>query len=122
MLGRYLVYVIDNGGSSGGGGYVFADLAELDAVIAEWVNLRDGIQADGRKLLQARELIEPPAKDLMSQWQPAATRESLSKAIEHNEAMRDYANTYVEKLQAARVQYTAGDEESAAGLRRAGGG
>ncbi|MPZ81805.1 MAG: hypothetical protein GEV28_15960 [Actinophytocola sp.] len=114
--------VIGSGGGGAGGNYVFADLDELDAIIDEWTAIRDGVQADGRKLLQAQQLIVAPAKDLMSQLQPAAMNESLTKAIGHNAAMADYADGYVQKLQAARAQYGADDEQAAARMRSVDGG
>jgi hypothetical protein len=110
------VYVVE-GGDGKGGNYVFADLAELDAIIAEWVSIRDGVEADRWKLEQARKMITPPAKDLMSQMQPGAVRESLGKAIKHNKAMWTYADGYVRRLQAAREQYVAGEEGNVARLR-----
>lgn len=100
---------------------MFADLAELDALIAEWTTIRDGIQTDGRKLQQAQQLIVPPAGDLMSQLQPSALNTSLDKALEHNAAMVAYAENYIGKLQAARAQYAAGDEQNAEQLRRVDG-
>jgi len=109
------------GGGGAGGSYVFADLAELDGLIAEWTTIRNGVQADGRRLIRAIRLIEPPAKDLMSQFQASALKESLTKAQKHNAAMAAYANSYIEKLRAARAQYAAGDEQNAEQLRRVDG-
>lgn len=109
-------------GSSAGGSYMFADLAELDDVIARWTNVRDGVQADGRKLLQAQQLIQPPAQDFMSRLQPLAMSNSLDKALEHNAAMAAYAEAYVQKLQAARAQYAVEDEESVERMRHVDGG
>ena len=106
-----------NSGGGKGGDYVFADLAELDAIIAEWVSVRDGVEADGVKLRTAQQMIKPPASDLMSQMQPGAVKDSLGKAIKHNQAMWTYANGYVKRLQAAREQYVAAEEENAARLR-----
>lgn len=107
----------NSGGSGKGGDYVFADLAELDGIIAEWISIRDGVFSDRDKLEQGRRMITPPAKDLMSQMQPSAVRESLGKAIRHNQAMWTYADGYVKRLQAAREQYVAAEEENAARLR-----
>jgi len=115
------VYVVESGGDKGGN-YVFADLAELDGIIAEWVNIRDGVESDRHKLEQAQQMIKPPAKDLMSQLQPGAVRESLGKAIKHNKAMWTYADGYVQRLQAAREQYVAAEEENVARLRGVDGG
>ena len=108
--------------SGAGGSYMFADLAELDEIIARWINVRDGVQTDGDKLFQAQQLIVPPAQDFMSRLQPLAMNNSLDKALEHNAAMAAYADGYVQKLQAARAQYAAEDEESVERMRRVDGG
>lgn len=114
--------VVGSGGGGAGGNYVFADLDELEAIIAEWAAIRDAIRADGRKLAQARQLLRPPAEDLMSWWQPEAVKESLAKAITHNAAMEDYTDGYVRKLWAAWARYSADDEQAAARMRRIDGG
>ncbi|GAB3439847.1 hypothetical protein [Actinophytocola sediminis] len=114
--------VVGSGGGGADGKYVFADLDELDAIITEWIKIRDGIRVDGDKLTQAQQLIVPPAKDLMSQLQAAATIESLTKAIEHNAAMADYTDNYIQKLQAAHAQYAADDEQAAERMRSVDGG
>ncbi len=114
--------VVGSAGGGTGGSYVFADLAELDDITARWIGIRDGVQADGRKLLQAQQLIQPPAQDFMSRLQPLAMNNSLDKALVHNAAMTAYADAYVQKLQAARAQYAAEDEESVERMRRVDGG
>jgi hypothetical protein len=116
-------YAITGSGNGGAGGqYVFASLAELDGVIAEWEAVRDRIRGRGETLSRAISVILPPADDLMSRIQAKAAAHSLEKAQEHRQAMEDYATSYVEKLQAARAQYAATDSSNAAQLRRAGKG
>jgi len=82
---------------------MFASLAELDAVIAQWETQLEAIAADGRKINQAAGLVAAPADDGMSQGQADATRQSLTKLREHNDAMRDYATEYIKKLKASRA-------------------
>jgi hypothetical protein len=110
-------YAITGSGGGGGGDYVFADLAELDSLISEWTAIRDNIQTDGEKLLQAAYLIIPPAEDDMSKAQSAATVASLDKAQIHNDAMFAYADSYLGKLTTTRERY-ATDEEVNAGRMR----
>jgi hypothetical protein len=98
---------------------VFANFGELDAIIAEWEALRDEIRGDGRKLVLAQQLIEPPGEDIMSQLEAKATVHSLDKAQIHNDAMATYADGYIAKLRAARAEYAGTDETSAAHLRGA---
>src|SRR5262245_32445191 len=57
----------------GGGGYYELSLADLDEIIAEVKFEADGIAKDGRKIQHAIGLVEPPAKDIMSQLQAQAT-------------------------------------------------
>ncbi|OLF17131.1 hypothetical protein BU204_13385 [Actinophytocola xanthii] len=92
-------------------------MEELGAVIAEWEAVRDGVVADGRKIVQAQSLISSPAGDEMSTAQATAVRDSLTAAREHNERMRLYATDYIEKLTAARDQYRHDDDLNAARMR-----
>jgi hypothetical protein len=113
--------ITGSGGGGAGGQYVFASVEHLDRVIAKWQAFRDAIQDDGTKLYQARQLIAPPAHDIMSRLEAKVTVQSLDKAQEHNRAMYSYADGYITKLQAARTAYAAMDEDAAKNLRRAGG-
>ncbi len=108
--------------TGGEGNYVFADLEELDGIIAEWSAIRDRIESRRHKLAQAYGLITPPAEDVMSRLHAGYTRGSLKKALDHNDAMRAYAKAYVEKLTAAREQYAATDTQAATVVRRSGEG
>ena len=45
------------GGGGTGGQFVFASIAELDGVIAQWKDQREAIQADGAKIRQAANYI-----------------------------------------------------------------
>lgn len=104
-------------GIEAGGRYVFANLAELDQVIAEWQSLREGIQTDGDRLKQAMQMIRPPAEDIMSRVQAEATVRSLRKAVSHNKAMLDYTDTFIAKLHAARVAYASNEQANEAKMR-----
>ncbi|MFL6141550.1 MAG: hypothetical protein ACJ72N_06740 [Labedaea sp.] len=120
-LGPVGYVVTGSGGGGAGGQYVFASVEHLDRVIATWVAFRDAILADGHKLFQARQLIAPPAHDIMSRLEAKVTVDSLNKAWNHNRAMHSYADGYVTKLQAARTAYAAMDDDAAKNLRQAGG-
>jgi hypothetical protein len=122
VLGQAGYAITGSGGGGAGGQYVFASLAELDGVIAEWEALRDRIRGRGAMLSRAVSVIEPPADDLMSRLQANTAARSLERAQEHRQAMEDYATGYVEKLRAARTQYSATDSNNAAQLRQAGKG
>lgn len=91
------------GGGGTGGQFMFASIADLDAVIAQWETELVAITTDGDAIDQAAGFVEPPAQDGMTVGQADATRESLIKLKEHNIAMRDYAVGYIEKLKASRA-------------------
>lgn len=109
--------IFGRGGGGSGGHYLFASLDELDSVIAEWMKLRDDIGADRDKFWQAQQLIGPPAEDEPSRRQSDALIDSLTTALDHNESLRNYSDSYIMKLMAAREQYLTTDEESAERLR-----
>jgi uncharacterized protein with von Willebrand factor type A (vWA) domain len=94
--------------SGGGAGtYLFADLAELDSVATQWRAERDKIFERNEKIRQAIDQVAAPAEDLMSVGQADAFRGSLEKLQEHNQALFDYADSYVNKLVATRNYYAA---------------
>jgi hypothetical protein len=117
-LGNAGYVITGSGGGGADGDYVFADLAELDSIITEWTAIRDTVQLDGEKLVQAQQATYSPADDDMSMGQAKALVASLDKAQAHNDAMFAYAEAYVAKLTAAREQYVAGEESNVARMRR----
>jgi hypothetical protein len=104
------------------GKYVFADLDELRSIITEWTATKDRIAQRGSKLRHAIGLITPPAEDTVSRLHALRTRASLQKALEHNDAMTHYAQEYVDKLTAARAQYTDSEAQATATIRQSGEG
>ncbi|MBC6446791.1 hypothetical protein [Actinokineospora xionganensis] len=96
---------ITAGGGGEGGKFYIASVAELDSLIAQWTVIRDKIDTSGEKLQDAVFRVAPPADDEMSRKEAMATEESLTMAIEHNRAMRDYAEGYINKLIDARHRY-----------------
>ncbi|MGB3444001.1 MAG: hypothetical protein WBA97_35135 [Actinophytocola sp.] len=94
----------ESGGGGAGGQFMFANLEELDAVIAKWEEERDGILADRQAIHEALDGIAEPAGDTMSQFQANASRDSLSNMFQHNNAMLRYAENYIEKLYESREQ------------------
>lgn len=119
-LGQAGHAITGSGGGGTGGQYLFANLEELDDIIAEWLALYSRIHARGEKLKQAIGLIEPPAEDTMSRLQANAAFRSLMKAEDHRFAMENYAAGYIKKLQDARAQYALTDTDNAARLRKVG--
>ena len=106
-----------SGGGGQGGGYVFADLAELNTMIDKWEAVQDRITKNNFKIRDAIGVVEPPAFDGPSTKQANTYVESLLKAQEHNDAMLKYAEGYIDRLKATRAQY-ANDDQTAADRQR----
>ncbi len=94
------------------GRFVFADLDELDLIIADLETLRVDIATDEQEFLYAIDTANPPARDDMSQLQADAYRESLKRAHRHNASMLTYVVDQLEKLQAARHAYANADADA----------
>lgn len=119
-VGQAGYIVTGSGGGGAGGQYVFANLEELDGIIAEFEALHARIKDRGVRLQRAIGMITPPAEDVMSRLQAGAAVQSLWKADEHRGAMEAYAATMIEKLRAARAEYAATDADNADQVHRAG--
>lgn len=98
------------GGGGKGGQFMFASLEELDGVIKQWEDERDGIKEDSQKISDAYYAINDPAGDLMSRAQASASRDSLANMWQHSDAMLQYANHYIEKLRDSRRQMSLQEE------------
>ena len=111
------------GGASGGGGaggsYVFADLDHLDRIIGRWRSIRDDIINDNFIVSNVLRVIMSPADDNPSVTQARAASTSLSSGQVHNQAMVDYANGFIEKLEATRAQYAAAENNSTEAMQNA---
>ncbi len=98
------------GGGGTGGQFMFASLEELDAVINKWKDERDGIYADRNAISDAYGLVKSPAGDMMSLSQTEASKHSLAAMWQHSNAMLKYADDYIAKLYASRVQMATQDD------------
>ena len=107
----------ESGGGGAGGEFLFADLAELDAVIGQWNSQRDEIQADQERIIGAYHDIAEPAGDEMSVGQAEASRESLLNMWKHNFQMLQYTDNYIKNLQGARGYTQAQDEDAETVMR-----
>lgn len=107
----------ESGGGGAGGQFMFADVAELDAVVTQWNTQRDEIQADQDKIIAAYHDIAEPAGDEMSQGQADASRKSLLNMWKHNFQMLQYADNYIQKLGLARGDMVAQDEDAETVMR-----
>lgn len=116
----YLPYGTSGGGGQGGT-YLFANLAELDRLIAKWEAVRTRISVTGNNIGMAAEWVRPPADDDSSVRQAKALASSLNAAVEHNKKMFEYASGYIDKLNVTRAQYAADDQAGVGHLRNANG-
>lgn len=98
------------GGGGTGGQYMFASIADLDAVIAQWKDQREAILADGQKIQQAAGAIYAPAGDGMSGGMTDTSLQSLDALYQHNRAMFKYADDYIRKLEASRASMVNTDQ------------
>jgi hypothetical protein len=98
------------GGGGTGGQFMFASIEELDGVITQWKDQREAILRDGRKVRDAAAFITAPAGDSMSTTMADTTMQSLDALYEHNQAMFNYADAYIQKLEASRASMTNTDE------------
>lgn len=94
----------ESGGGGTGGQYMFTSPEELAVVIGKWEDERDAIQADQNQIAEAYWAIKNPAGDNMSQGQAEASKTSLATMWEHNNAMLEYANGYIDKLKSSHAQ------------------
>ncbi|MCE7009316.1 hypothetical protein LWC34_41855 [Kibdelosporangium philippinense] len=113
-------YEHQSGGGGAGGHFEFTSLTELDGIIADLKSEREGIFNDGSKIRYAIGLVEPPAKDIMSQLQAKATINSWQLAFEHNQRMLAAADAEIAKLEAARNAYSHVEEGNTASMRKQG--
>lgn len=114
----YMPYGAGGGGGQGGN-YVFTDLAHLDRIITKWIKIRDDLLIDHDTIRTAIQVIAPPADDRASIMQAKAARASLVKGQQHNQAMVDYVDSYIEKLHKTRAQYASTEGSNADQLRNA---
>lgn len=102
------------GGGGAGGKFMFASIEDLDAVIAHWKTELQAIRDDGERIRNSAQAVAEPAEDGMSRDQATATRQSLAALQKHNEAMRDYAMRYIQKLEDSRQSMVNNDQSGQA--------
>lgn len=112
---------MDSGGGTGGQ-FVFVNLDEIDSILREWEDLRDRIDARRRTTDKVRNLCNPPAGDMMSEYQANAGLETATAKLEHDDALWAYAQAYVDNLTACHKAMTATERGNADRLRGAGEG
>ncbi|GAB3494072.1 hypothetical protein [Amycolatopsis cihanbeyliensis] len=98
--------------ASVGGGYLF-DEETIAAKIREFENLRDQITEKYDELRQAAAACTPPSPDAPAVNQAKAAQESINKAAEHNKAMAEYAQSYIDALRKANGTYVEKEEDTA---------
>lgn len=105
------------GGGGTGGQYMFANLDDLDAVITEWRAQIQSIGRDGVAIEHALAHLRAPADDHMSMAYVRAAGDSLRALQRHNFAMWEYADQYLQKLEASRASIVASESASTSTMR-----
>ncbi|MQA10899.1 MAG: hypothetical protein GEU98_20550 [Pseudonocardiaceae bacterium] len=106
-----------SGGGGANGQYVFASFEELQNVINRFKDERDKIREDGEEIRQATQLVEPPAEDMMSRFMGTAAKDSLEQMRNHNKAMLEYAENYIEKLERSLQSMQQNEDANAGDMR-----
>jgi hypothetical protein len=105
------------GGGGQGGQFMFASVDELNGVIKQWEDERDGIMADRDAIAEAYYMVKEPAGDDMSTGQANASRDSLASMWEHSSQMLKYTENYIRKLNASRDQMATMEDGAVAQMR-----
>ncbi|GAB3565761.1 hypothetical protein GCM10027445_11550 [Amycolatopsis endophytica] len=99
----------------GGAGYSF-DPDQIAALIPKWEEFRDNIRDDYLKLQEAAAQVIAPSPDQPAIQNATQTLASVQAAIEHNRAMLNYAQSWIDNLKKANGTYTQQDQEATRGL------
>lgn len=92
------------------GGYTFDADAMADR-IRQLEDVRNRIGDNNQVLSGAASMVAPPSPDGPARTQAKATAMSISLAIAHNEAMREYVQAYLDRLNEAAGRYVAQEDE-----------
>jgi hypothetical protein len=105
--------VIPRSGTAMPGGYTF-DAETIAAKIREFEALKEQIERLGRDLQNAGNAATPPSFDQPAVAQAEAAKTSIgTKAVEHNMALQQYAQSLLDGLHKANGTYVTRDEDTA---------
>ncbi|WP_156960384.1 hypothetical protein [Amycolatopsis taiwanensis] len=102
-----------------GSGYHF-DAETIAQRIKDWQKVLDDIRADRLQLEAAFQSSNPPSPDRPALKNAEATRNSIKAAMQHNQAMQQYALAWLDALHKANGTYVEHDEDTGKGLSSAG--
>lgn len=104
--------------SGSGGGYHF-DPETIAQRIRDWEQVLDDINADELELRGAQNKIVAPSPDKPAAENAKATALSIQAAIDHNDSMRKYAQSWLDALRKANGTYVETDQDTGKGLSSA---
>lgn len=104
------------GGQDAGGSFRL-DADQLQSLIGEWSQLRDDL-AGAKEAARPMRAVTGPGRDPASQSLAGLARQSADQYLGHVDAMLDYVDQFVGKLNDALHGHTANDQSAAADLRR----
>lgn len=108
-----------NSPGGGSGGYIF-NPDEIDAVIKDWKDLYQGLEADEDEALNIAN-VEAPGLEFASGDFKGAAGPSGDALLKQVREMRDYVQEYIAALTRARDGTIAQDEQNAEEANKAGG-
>jgi len=106
-----------SGGGGEGGQFMFANLAELDAVINAWRDEIDAMIADQDQIRSAQAVVDSPAGDSMSRFHTSAVKQTLDALGTHSDQLFRYAEEYLMKLVKTRQQMQNDEDAAEASMR-----
>lgn len=114
------IQVPDPSGDSSGQ-YMFANLQELDGIIAHWHTEGDNIQADGKSIAYGEAGAGTRLLDAITREYLSTLDGAFGALIQHNGKMYEYNTGYATKLAECRQSMSGMDQSNVGRLRGVGG-
>jgi len=105
-------------GAVGGAGYNF-DPDQIAALLPKWEVFRDAIDEDLMRLRMAGQVAQAPSADPPATSNALRVNASIRAAMEHNAALRSYAQAWIDNLKKANGTYRTQDDTVLQGLQGA---
>ncbi|WP_377395589.1 hypothetical protein [Prauserella oleivorans] len=107
------------GGAGGGGGYTFTP-EEIDEVIRQWEDLREGLEDDEREAENVAN-VQAPGREFASGDFQQAANPSGEALVQQTRRMKQYVEMYIAKLKEAKAGTEAQNEHARDEIKKFGG-